>query len=62
MDIIEVNGKKYIRQTTAPEVFRPITSEMRTVSAPIDIIKPINQTFICNGQCDKCKDKQFFTI
>ena len=51
MDIIEVNGKKYIRQSTISDTLRPITT-----SKPIDIIKPIKPRFICNGQCDKCKD------
>jgi len=50
MDIIEVNGKKYIRQTTNLEALSPMTS-----SKPIDIIKPIKPTFVCGGQCDKCK-------
>jgi len=50
MDIIEVNGKKYIRQlsATVSSIFRPISTEQRTVSKPIDIIKPI--------------DKKYFTI
>ena len=50
MDIIEVNGKKYIRKTTISEALSPMTS-----SKAIDIIKPINPTFVCDGQCDKCK-------
>ena len=50
MDIIEVNGKKNIRQTTISEALSPMTS-----SKPIDIIKPINPIFVCDGQCDKCK-------
>lgn len=50
MDIIEVNGKKYIRQTTISEVVSPMTT-----SKAIDIIKPINPIFVCDGQCDKCK-------
>ena len=56
MDIIEVNGIKYIRQAPVPEsgVFRPISTEPRIVSKPIDIINPKKQIFICNGQCCKC--------
>jgi hypothetical protein len=53
MDIIEVNGIKYIRQFQPPlpesGVFRPLAA-----SKPIDIINPIKPTFICNGQCCKC--------
>ena len=78
MDIIEVNGIKYIRQAPVPEsgVFRPISAEPRIVSKPIDIINPIKPMFICNGhcckcnrqfskcngQCCKCKDIKYFTI
>lgn len=78
MDIIEVNGKKYIRQLPASVsgIFRPISTEPRTVSKPIDIINPIKPIFICNGQCckcngqyckcngqcGKCKDIKYFTI
>jgi hypothetical protein len=56
MEIVEVNGKKYIRQSPLPEsgAFRPISTELRTVSKPIDIINPIKPIFMCKGQCCKC--------
>jgi hypothetical protein len=61
MEIIEVNGKKYIRQLPFPVsgVFRPISSEPITITKAIDTIKPI---FICNGKCGTCIDKECFDI
>ena len=56
MDIIKVNGKKYSTQTPVSSVFRPIIPER---TKPIDIIRPV---FVCNGQCDICKDKKCFII
>ena len=53
MDIIEVNGKKYIRQNPVSGVFIPIISEQTTVSKPIDIINPIKPIFSCNRHRDK---------
>jgi hypothetical protein len=65
MDIIDVYGKKYIKQSPPPpsssDVLRPLTS-----TKPIDIINPlthinsIKPIFSCDGQCDKCKDKKGF--
>jgi hypothetical protein len=62
MDIIDVNGKKYIKQPPPPpsssDLLRPVIE-----TKPIDIINPINSIkpiFSCDGQCDKCKDKKGF--
>ena len=62
MDIIDVYGKKYIKQSPPPpsssDQLRPILTK------PIDIINPINSIkpiFSCNGQCDKCRDKNVLT-
>ena len=57
-DIIDVNGKKYIRQPLISDLLRPILTK------PIDIINQINSIkpiFNCNGQCDKCRDKNILT-
>jgi len=73
MEIIEVNGKKYITQIPVSAIFRPITPEIPeikaniqiTASKPIDIInpiKPIKPIFVCNGQCGKCIGKKCYTI
>lgn len=62
MDIIDVNGKKYIKQPqpahSSSDLLRPVIE-----TKPIDIINPINSIkpiFSCDGQCDKCKDKKGF--
>jgi|LakMenEpi03Aug12_release.lakeMendotaPanAssembly.Ray.scaffolds.fasta_scaffold6401217_1 hypothetical protein len=59
MDIIEVNGKKYIKKKPISNLFRPIIAEQ---AKPIDIITPIKPIFVCNGQCGICKDKKCFII
>ena len=65
-NIIEVNGKKYIRQTPVSGLFRPITIE--PIAKPIDIIQPVTHVtlvkpiFVCNRQCSICSDKKFFIV
>jgi len=59
-NIIEVNGKKYIRQTPVSGLFRPITIE--PIAKPIDIIQPVKPIFVCNRQCSICSDKKFYIV
>jgi len=62
-DIIEVNGKKYIRQNPVSGLFRPITIE--PMAKPIDIIQPVTPVkpiFVCNRQCSICADKKFYIV
>ena len=67
-NIIEVNGKKYIRQTPVSGLFRPITIEPVLASQqakPIDIIQPVTLVkpiFVCNRQCSICSDKKFYIV
>ena len=67
-NIIEVNGKKYIRQTPVSGLFRPITIEPVLASQqakPIDIINnitPVKPIFVCNRQCSICSDKKFYIV
>ncbi len=64
-DIIEVNGKKYIRQIPESGLFRPITIEPVLASQqakPIDIIQPVKPIFVCNRQCSICADKKFYIV
>jgi hypothetical protein len=59
-NIIEVNGKKYIRQNPVSGLFRPITIE--PMAKPIDIIQPVKPIFVCNRQCSICSDKKFYIV
>ena len=66
MDIIDVYGKKYIKQSPPPHTPTPSSSDqLRPIlTKPIDIINPINSIkpiFSCHGQCDKCRDKNVLT-
>ena len=71
MNIIQVNGKKYIRQNPVSGLFRPISIEPVLASQqekPIDIISPVTHVtlvkpiFVCNRQCSICSDKKFYIV